>query len=200
MSRKVVIGIDQSYSDTGVAIICDGELVEAFSIDFTECNSKSDKRRSVASTVENIIEDWCNDDTETTIVVERIRLHSSNNKFDERFIQSSGALIATIVDVANTYDIKVYSVDTRAWKSSIVGTSSPQNNEYSINPKKYPTIQKVIELGYENLISYEPTARQTKGVVTKSDGTRVKYNDNIADAICISLYGNSDNPKLLLEE
>ena len=200
MSRKLVIGIDQSYSDTGVAIMVDGELVEAFSIDFTECNSKSAKRRAVASTVESVIEDWYDKYTKTNIVVERIRLHSSNNKFDERFIQSSGALIATVVDVASAYDIKVYSVDTRAWKSKVVGTSSPQNNEYGINPKKYPTIKKIIELGYENLISYEPTARQTKGVVTKDDGTRVKYNDNIADAICIALYGNSDNPKLLLEE
>lgn len=37
-----------------------------------------------------------------------------------------------IVDTASQYNIPVYSVDTRAWKSASIGTSKEKSNKYGL--------------------------------------------------------------------
>ena len=99
------------------------------------------------------------------------------------YIKSTGALIGSIVDVAHEYGIEVYSADTRAWKSSIVGSSKKIKGD-----KKLATINFVIAKGFEDSI---------KSINKKNN---VVYDDDAADSACIALYGFIKDAKLKLEQ
>jgi hypothetical protein len=133
------------------------------------------------------------------VIIERIRLQSQGF-INIDYIKSIGALNAVIVDCAKQYGLKVYSVDTRAWKSAIVGTSKPMNNKYGINPEKWPTIQFIRRMGFEDKILIPVSKRKKTGVII-IDGERYTFNDDAADSACIALYGflPQNKQKLLLE-
>jgi len=87
--------------------------------------------------------------TEALVVCERIRTFSmGKNKNGGKplqfmnigYIKATGALIATIVDVAYQFGVKVYSVDTRSWKAQVVGTTKGG---------KAPTLAYVKSLGFD---------------------------------------------------
>lgn len=198
MTNKIVIGIDQSYKDSGITISFNGK-VKSSSDCFTEnlkCNS--DKRELLKQTLEtkfnkvNKLKQKYNADV--IVVIERIRLRSQGF-INIDYIKSIGALNALIVDLSRKYNFPVYSVDTRAWKSTIVGTSKGKTNPYGFDEKKYPTILWCIKNGYEPYIKSPVSNQKRKGVI-ETNGERFTYNDNIADSICISLYGFVPNPKL----
>jgi len=104
-------------------------------------------------------------------------------------IKAQSALIAAIVDAAFEFDIRVYSVDTRHWKTRVLGTSRPKFEpiEGVKNPQKFGSVRKMIDLGfYDNLYN---------------EGSRgFTLNDDMADAGCISLYGFSGKPYNLILE
>lgn len=201
---KVVIGIDQSYTRTGITVLCDKEIFEMYSLDFKECKTNTDKRRvlkeqlsSIFKTIREELDEYTPD-----IITERIRLRSQGF-LSENYIKSTGALIATIIDTADYYMCPVYSVDTRAWKSAIVGSSKPLNNPYGINPEKYRTILYMRNKGLLKYIAEEYGGKGTKGVINvKIDGQRVpcKINDDLADSYCIALYGYLPKTKQKLKE
>lgn len=206
---KVVIGIDQSYTRTGITVLCDKEIFEMYSIDFKGCNNNSDKRRVLRGRMKEIIDtvkSECDPD-EILILTERIRLRSQGF-LSENYIKSTGALVAVIVDVADEYHIPVYSVDTRAWKSAIVGSSKPMQNPYGINPEKYRTILYLKQKGLLKWISEEYEGRGEKGVIWanrkliggKKQKVRIKINDDLADSYCIAMYGFLPKNKQKLKE
>ena len=200
--NKIVIGIDQSYKNTGVSIAVDNKLRQITSIPLEDIRSNSEKRNllrhkfnklfSKASTM--VKSEPC----ECIVIIERIRLRSEGF-LNIDYIKSIGALNALIVDEASKFGLKVYSVDTRAWKSAIVGTSKEMSNKYGIDPKKWPTILYIKSLGYEEQIKREVGKRKKKGVIEK-DGERFTYNDDAADSACIALYGFIPESKQLLQE
>ena len=115
------------------------------------------------------------------------------------FIKSIGALNAIIIDTAFEFDIPVYSVDTRAWKSKIVGTTKPENNNLYVDPKKYPTIKYLINKGYgDKLKVYLPENTKIKNYLMDEKG-KYLYNDDAADSTCIALYGTLKDAKLIEE-
>ena len=149
----------------------------------------------IFSSVHLLKEDY---DADVIVIIERIRLQSQGF-INIDYIKSIGALNALIVDTAFTFDYPIYSVDTRAWKSSVVGNSKGKTNKYGIDPKKWPTILWCVSKGYKKyIINYDVGKRKSKGIIEKN-GERYTYNDNIADSICISLYGFTNN-QLLKEE
>lgn len=192
--NKVVIGIDQSYNDCGISVALNGKIKAIKHLKFESQNSHSDKRKVLDIYLHNLINNiyqMTSDLTEVTIeiIIERIRLHSAGFLSID-YIKSIGALNAKIVDVANEYNIKVYSVDTRAWKSKVVGTSKPKENKYNVDPKKWPTIEYVCKLGYaKKLLELSKTQKQTKKNFKAKDGKYYSFNDNTADSVCICLYG-----------
>lgn len=198
MYKKIVIGIDQSYQDTGVSIAADGELKNLSHITFpTDC-SNSYKRFIIRERLNVLFNKIKYKAEEVVVIIERIRLQSQGF-INIDYIKSIGALNATIVDAAVLYNLEVYSVDTRCWKSSVVGTSKEQQNRYGFDPKKWPTIQYVINLGYEDYIKCPVSVKKKKAVIIKGD-ERFTYNDNIADSACITLFGFvGDKSKLQLE-
>lgn len=176
MYKRLVIGIDQSYTRTGISIGVDGQLKKVTSIDFKGLTVKSEKRLELSRVISSILDTNRQKASEVLIICERIRTFSGGKKggdpgfLSTGYIKSTAALIATIVDAAFLYGVKVYSVDTRAWKSKILGSSKTINGD-----PKMATIAHLRTLGFD--LSY-----QTKTGL-------IKYNDDAADSGGICLYG-----------
>ena len=201
-----VIGIDQSYTRTGITILKDKEVVEMFSLDYEHCKNNSEKRTALENTLyEMVLGHYI---VNPLVITERIRLRSQGF-LSEAYIKATGALIATIIDFFHYYnEIPVYSVDTRSWKSQIVGNSKPLNNPYGINPEKYRTILYMRDRGLLYHIAEEYKGRGEKGVIWanrtlvdgKKEKVRVKINDDLADSYCIAMYGFLPENKQKLKE
>lgn len=204
-----VIGIDQSYTRTGIAILKDKEVVEMFSLNYEHCRNNSEKRTALKNALHEMVLD--HNIVNPLVITERIRLRSQGF-LSEAYIKSTGALIATIIDFFYYYnEIPVYSVDTRSWKSQIIGNSKPLNNPYGINPEKFRTICYLRDKGLLKHIVKEYKGRGKKGIIdvkmeVLEGGKRVKkkvpceINDDLADSYCIALYGYLPKSKQKLKE
>ena len=166
MYERLVIGIDQSYKRTGISIACDGKLMVVKSMDFNGLNDNTLKRHALSEQIEAIIVKNFVKTKRIEIICERIRTFSGGF-ISTNYIKSTGALIATIVDIAYKYNVPVYSVDTRSWKSQIIGTSKGG---------KQPAIEFIERLGFSLCLG------------TDKNGNKI-YNDDAADSACIALYG-----------
>lgn len=187
--KKMVIGIDQSYEDSGISIFIDNKKISINSLKSSAGYSNSKYRYFISGKLKAFLERKIGTADETIIIVERIR-QFSGGFVSMDYIKSTGALIATIVDIAALFNIKVYSVDTRAWKKQIVGTSKPKNNKYGINPNKWPTIEFVKSKGWlkDVLIELPQNTKKKKGVL-HINGKKFIINDNMCDSACIAMYG-----------
>lgn len=200
--KKIVIGIDQSYKNTGVSIAVDGKIKNITSIWLESAQDNSERRNIIKQRLNSLFDKMSKkankNESELLVIIERIRL-SSQGFINIDYIKSIGALNACIVDTAKKYGIKVCSVDTRSWKSQVVGTSKPKNNNVGVDPEKWPTIEWAIKNGFEDSIIREVSARKKKGVFIR-DGKRYVYNDDAADSAGIALYGFVDKKSQKLEE
>ena len=204
-----VIGIDQSYTRTGITVLKNKEVVEMFSLNYEHCGNNSEKRTALENTLHKMVLD--HNIVSPLVITERIRLRSQGF-LSEAYIKSTGALIATIIDFFHYYnEIPVYSVDTRSWKSQIVGSSKPLDNPYGINPEKYRAILYLRDRGLLKHIAEEYKGRGKKGIISvKMDvvegGKKVKkkvpckINDDLADSYCIAMYGYLPKTKQKLKE
>lgn len=203
---KVVIGIDQSYARTGITVLEDKKIVEMLSVEYKHCKNNSEKRTHLENTLSELMD--CVNSHMPLVLTERIRLRSQGF-LSENYIKSTGALISIIIDFFYYWnEVPVYSVDTRSWKSQIVGTSKPLKNPYNINPEKYRTILYMRDKGLLKYIAEEYKGKGEKGVIvanrTLADGkkekVRVKINDDLADSYCIAMYGFLPENKQKLKE
>lgn len=178
--KKVCIGIDQSYKRTGITIAGDGIIYKIISLDLSHLECNTLKRKEIRYKILEVIDMALKLSPSVIILTERIRTFSGGF-LSTNYIKATGALIATIVDTAYNYDLKTYSVDTRAWKAKVVGTSkgSQGNN-------KMPTVEYIKKLGFEEDILIQ-TKKLNKGGFTKNNKNYV-YNDDAADSACIALY------------
>lgn len=185
--NRIVIGIDQSYKYTGVTISGDGKILKVAGLDMSLYKTKTQKRLELHKYIEKVALKTLERASAIDCIIERIRLYS-DGFLNINYIKSIGALNSVIIDTMAQYDVEVYSVDTRAWKSQVVGTSKPKSNAYGVDPKKYPTIEWLINKGFEKDILEEVTGRKTKGTFIQ-DGKKYRYNDDKADSAAISLFG-----------
>lgn len=188
--NKVVIGIDQSYKNTGVTVnVNNGERLRVLNI-YTDCYKTNSIKRKVLKEKLNRIVKHVEEkypDAEVVCIIERIRL-KSQGFLNINYIKGIGALNALIVDIMYDNGVETYSVDTRAWKSAIVGTSKPMENKYGIEPEKYPTILWNIKNGRKKEIINYDVGKKKKGVIVKGD-KKYRYDDDRSDSIAISFYG-----------
>lgn len=186
---KIIVGIDESYKRTGLSIVANNKIKQITSISFDKCKNNSEKRKVLRDKLEDLFAKLAKKSNDITVIIERIRLRS-DGFLNIDYIKSIGALNAVIVDACYTYNIPVYSVDTRSWKSKIVGTTKPMKNNVLVDPKKYPTICYLIKLGYEEKVkNYLPENTKKKNYLTDDNGRKFLYNDDAADSACIALYG-----------
>lgn len=188
-----VIGIDQSYTRTGIAICVNGKLKKITSIDFKYIKTKTGKRFKLQEVLKKAIESCLKKfkPEEINIICERIRTFTGTDEIRPDVIKSHAQLIAYIVDTAFVYGIQTYSVDTRAWKSGVLGTCKPLIEAFEgvKDPKKIREVKYIISLGFEDQI-----------VNYKNNQKKKYYDDDAADAACIALYGFVRVPKCKKEQ
>lgn len=196
--KKVIIGIDQSYNNTGISIAADGKLIKVRSIHLDKYKTNSDKRRALAETLNGLLKAVCPKSKEVVCIIERIRLRSQGF-LNIDYIKSIGALNSIIVDTCHSHGIQVYSVDTRCWKAQVIGTSKSLQNKYGVPEEKWPTVRWLIKQGWETSILIPIEGRKTKGTFTR-DGQKYMYNNDAADSAGIAMFGFiGDEDKLQLE-
>lgn len=203
MYKKIVIGIDQSYQDTGISVFADKKKKAIRDVKLSQYRNNSERREVLreylGSFLTSVAEIAKENDGELICIIERIRLQSQGFLSID-YIKSMGALNSIIVDSCDKISIPTYSVDTRAWKSQVVGTSKPYDRDYyGIDPHKVPTILWCIRNGWVDDIKEPVSAKKKKGVIVKGD-ERFTYNDNKADSAGIAMYGFVGNAKGLKEE
>ena len=198
--QKVIIGIDQSYNNTGISIAADRKLVKVRSLQLSNYKTNSDKRRALATTLDGLLRAVCPKGREVICIIERIRLRSQGF-LNIDYIKSIGALNSIIVDKCHEYCVPVYSVDTRCWKAQVIGTSKPQKNGYGVPEEKWPTVNWVCENGFEESILIDMTgSRKNKGTFTEEDGKKYMYNNDAADSAGIAMFGFVGDQDKLQEE
>lgn len=198
--KKLVIGIDQSYTRTGISIAGDGQLLKVGHIPFEPSECHSLKRKKVKGILSQIIKKNQAKASQMVIIVERIRQFSGGT-LSMDYIKSTGALIGCIVDVASEFNVPVFSADTRSWKSQVVGTSVPKANNYNVDPKKWPTIEYLLKRAdvSESDILVK-VGKRCKKYAKQIKGEKYCYNDDAADSACIALYGFCKGRNLKREE
>lgn len=207
--KKIIIGIDQSYKNTGISIsaqLFSGEikLLKVSSIYLEGYVSNTAKREYLTKRLRKILEKIYNKSGDIVCIIERIRLRSKGF-LNIDYIKSIGALNALIVDTMAFYGIPVYSVDTRCWKSQIVGTSKPgnPNNIWNMEAEKYPTFEWLKNTYPDLLMSVfiDMTGTRKKKNVFEENGKLWKINDDACDSAAISLFGfYGQKDKLQLEK
>lgn len=196
--KKIFIGIDQSYKNTGVSISADGELLKVTSLNLEHYKTNSDKRKALRKYLNNMLKVITTKSDDITCILERIRLHSQGF-LNIDYIKSMGALNAVIIDSMHDYDISVYSVDTRCWKSQVIGTSKPKDNDLGVPREKYPTVEWCINQGFEDSILEVVEGRKTKGTFMR-DNIKYMYDNDASDSAGISMFGFVGNLEKMKEE
>ena len=195
--RIAWIGVDQSYNRTGISVVADEDIVlMCKSIGFKA--QKLDKRMArsrLRQSLDKIAKKTLDRCGEVGCVIERIRTYSSHGAQNRLtlsipYIKAMGALNATISDVMEENGIRTYSVDTRAWKSRIVGTPLPEENDYGCPPNKWPTVKWACEMAGDDKIMRQlpKNTRRVKNTFTM-DGVKYEWDDDAADSLAIATFG-----------
>lgn len=185
--KQVVIGIDQSYKRTGISIAADGKLLHVCSIDLTESNDKTWKRLEVKRRVERAVSlAEKKSASKPVVVIERIRMFSQQF-VSMPYIKQMGALNCTIVDAAWKHTVETYSIDTRAWKAGVIGTSKPADNDFGVPPEKWPCVDWVIRHGFEKAVKLPVYGRRQKGTFTDAEGNKWEYDNDACDSAGIAM-------------
>lgn len=196
--EKVVIGIDQSYQTTSVCIVADGVKKKLRPINLSKEKSNSIKRRVLRQELDSLLKAVYPKAKEVVCIIERIRLHSGGF-LNINYIKSIGALNSIIIDECDRYGVEVFSVDTRAWKAQVVGTSKPLANKYGVPEAKWPTVKWCINQGWEKDILIKVEGRKKKGTFIRDD-IRYMYDNDTADSAGIAMFGFIGNPDNLKKE
>lgn len=196
--NKLCIGIDQSYKNCGVSISADGQLLKVTHVKLEQCRTNTDRRRLLKAYLDNMLKAITSKADSIICIIERIRLHSQGF-LNIDYIKSMGALNAVIIDIMDEYNIPVYSVDTRCWKSQVIGTSKPKDNNLGVPKEKYPTVEWCIKQGFENSVLRTVKGRKVKGTFVRN-GIRYMYDNDACDSSAISMfYFVGDKEKLKQE-
>ena len=207
--KQIVIGIDQSYKNTGISLIADGKIKDIKSVRLDKLKTNADKRGMLRCKLEHLMSVVTGKTDNIVCIVERTRVHGGKRRLENGHeigfinvdtIKAMGVLTALTVDIMYQYGINVYSVDTRSWKAQVIGTSKPESNTYGVPDEKWPTVKWVIDQGFENKILIDVTnTRKQKGTFMR-DGRKYMYNDDAADSAGIGMFWiKGDRSKLQLE-
>lgn len=189
---RCVIGIDQSYTCTGVAVAVGGQIKGTKAIEYEKGMDDIEKRfNTKAALLKTYYACRNRGFVQFDIMYEKPRISAGRTPFE--FIKRSGAMEAEILETFWVFrkqcDIAIYAVPTQVWKKEVIGTSKPDDSRPNFDPQKVPT--------YEWLVANVPprfymtrtdNIRLKHNIVQINDDTRFLYNDNIGDAIGMSLY------------
>lgn len=199
---EAIIGIDESYANTGIALNIRGKVVMTKSL---LSESKNEMRLEVQSAIREL--NWMAQElyaipqVKIAIVFERVRLFS-NSFISTQYMVSMSYLNGAIIMEGARLNVPCFSVDTKCWKSHVVGSSKGKENKYGVEEKKFPTLNWCMHNGYKDfVVEYEKNEKKQKKCYKTKDGRFARFNDNVADAIAISVFyfkiSEKDREKLL---
>lgn len=179
--NKVVIGIDQSYKCTGVAVYVynsetkKGRFWRTFAVTPNE-HTKVRGRATIISHIDGLIRAfrWDCDVNDVWICFERPRLFSKGH-ISAPYLLSIGALNGAIIDLADSWFMPCYSIDTRAWRRAAVGHCKRKENNKGIPAEKYYTVKHFCKAGYKRRLIWQDA------------GGKRHYEHDIADAMGIAV-------------
>ena len=183
VNKRYCIGLDQSYTDTGIAVVQDGKVLFVGHENFEGCKLRYDKRKRLVKRLEKLI-DKCKSKGDVLVTIEAVRLFSgSRPHISVNYIFGTCALVGAIVDCCITKNVLITWVETRSWKKGVLGSSKPSQKplEGVKDKNKIASILYCINIGLKEKIWYKVQQGKHKG--------QIRYNDNIADAICIAMCG-----------
>lgn len=128
-----VLAVDQSYHRVGFAVAEDGKLKKCFSYNLSRFKPNTIKRRRLLRVLNSIKAMYAPD----RVVIERPRLFS-NGFIAIQTVIALGSLVVIVIDAF--YPTPVFSIDTRSWKSKILGKS---------NASKEDAVKYVRKLGFK---------------------------------------------------
>ena len=199
-----VLGIDESYANTGMSITYGNpfygyKTVASVNLSSNVAKDKNEYRVMLMDTICKFLKEHENK-MEGCIgaytVVERIR-QFSRGFISIDYIKNMGALIAYIVEASSQFMMPTFSVDTRCWKSTVVGNSKPMVNSFHVAPEKYPTLDYVVKHGMKGFVFNEVSEaegkkllshKNPKNIFKSASGKYVRVDDDKADSICISRF------------
>lgn len=193
------VGIDQSYKRTGISVSCDGTLKLVRSYDLHKM-SKHDARAMIASRADAAVKSALSKSEHVVVLLERIRLFSQQF-ISMPYILSMGMMNGAVYDRL-VYDYKddiesgkleIMTVETRAWKKAVVGTTKGAVNDYGVPENKWPSVMWLSD-NYpefeESFLHKSKSKKKTKSNF-EIDGCFYEYDDDAVDSACISLFPSS---------
>lgn len=115
-----ILSLDQSYTRTGVALFEGTDLLLGADIPFKGCTTRLAKRLALRAYLEHVLAQYGPLDI---VTIERVRLHRQG-RMNIGVAIAQATLVTCIRDTValhpNGGDI-VKSIDTRAWKSAVLG-------------------------------------------------------------------------------
>lgn len=202
--KLFTIAVDQSYKNSGISISVGNpyhefKLVECMNIDGSKAKNKIEYRNIIKQAIIEMLDrnKQAMDECKYKIcIVERIR-QFSHGFINIDYIKSIGSLIAYISEAVDEFGIATYSVDTRCWKKTVIGTCKAESNKYNIAEEKYPTVEYLAKNKMKGFIFEEVGQEEgkklmgrknPKNIFLSKSGKYIKVDDDKADSICISLF------------
>lgn len=197
---RCTIGIDQSYTCTGVAVAVAGEIKATKAIEYGKDMDDIEKRFNTKAELLKTMYACRNKGFSAfDIIYEKPRINAGRTPFE--FIKMSGAMEAEILETFWVFrhqcDIAMYAVPTQTWKKAVIGTTKPDDSRPGFDPQKVPTYEWLVEhVPPRFYMTRTDNKRLKHNIIEVNEDTRFLYNDNKGDAICIALYmGTTDDFK-----
>lgn len=190
------VGIDQSYKRTGISVSCDGTLKLVRSFDLHKM-SKHDARSKVARQADSAVMSALSKSEHVVVLLERIRLFSQQF-ISMPYILSMGMMNGAVYDnIAYHFEdemksgkLEVMTVETRAWKKAVVGTTKGAANDYGVPENKWPSVMWLSDRypQFEDSFMHKSKSKKKTKSNFEIDGSFYEYDDDAVDSACISLF------------
>jgi len=200
--ERICFGIDQSYTSTGIAVAAkhhnknDYDILICFSFPNT-FGTKVEYRLNLCKQLNAIVKKYISLGKQSYALCEVVRVYSGGVQLMQNHV-AWGALIGCMADMLyDKHDMALRVVDTRKWKAAIVGTCKPSDSApRGVDKNKWPTIQCMMHK-YDisrNWLKKKMSDKSRSWTWEESypnfdKNIKYTYDDNIADACAIALYG-----------
>jgi hypothetical protein len=176
------IGIDQSYTNTGLAAVRDGKIIKAYSVAREKDETRVEYRMRLLEEIYRLVR-HCDEDLEST------KIYTENNNTNQRTaILASAELRATIENFCFNRSMGFETITATQWQSAL-GRKKYKVSDFANErePKKMPVI-KIIEEDH----GVDCKIYSENGKIKLDKDNRIWYDSDMADAIGIALYGWRD--------
>lgn len=190
------VGIDQSYKRTGISVSCDGTLKLVRSYDLHKM-SKHDARMKIAKQADAAVKSALSKSEHVVVLLERIRLFSQQF-ISMPYIMSMGMMNGAVYDnIAGHFKdemesgkLEIMTVETRAWKKAVVGTTKGAANDYGVQENKWPSVMWLSDNypQFEDSFLHKSKSKKKTKSNFEIDGCFYEYDDDAVDSACISLF------------